>query len=50
LIVFIGDYSFSRFCISRLIMSLSAPADAVSEPAVDVVAEAFVEVDAGVGA
>ena len=50
LIVFMGVYSFSRFCISLLIISLCAPADAVSEPAVDVAAAAFVEVEAGVSA
>jgi hypothetical protein len=44
-----GNYSFSRFCISRLIMSLSALPAAVSEPVL-VVAAALVEVEVGVAA
>jgi hypothetical protein len=47
LIEFIGIYSFSRRCISFLIMSLSAALAAASEP---VEATALVEVELEVGA
>ena len=50
LVVFIGIYSFSRRCISFLIMSLSASPEAASELVVVVVGAAFVEIEAGMAA
>jgi hypothetical protein len=47
--VFIGNYCVSRFCISRLIISLSEPPDVVSVLVV-MAAAPLVEVEAGVAA